>query len=162
MSASRGVPVVVWMCWLASGCTTHYAYDFQPADPGARLMSTTGERFVVDDATVTAELQVMDDAIEVALTNRTTSVLQVDWDHITISRGDQADHAITALHPATDLGWLQPGAKVTTRLVPFVLPRSGDEAARYHGRRLELVVPMIANHEPKTYRFHVIARVRAE
>lgn len=138
--------LLVWIVVAAgSGCATRYAYNFEHA--------------VVDDGMVTAEIQVWNGAIDMALTNRTHDVLQVDWSNITVDRGDDS---LTALHPATDLGWIQPGATAKAQLVPFVLPRTGDAAARYQGRRLELVVPTVANHEPKTYRIQVIAHVRPE
>jgi hypothetical protein len=135
------------------GCTTQYAYKFQVVDPGV----VSGTRDVVEDDTIKAELAVVDDAILLDLTNKTSDVLQVQWSQIAIDRGDGTT---TRLRPSVDLGWIQPGAKAAAQLVPFALPRTGVAAARYQGRRLELTVPVIARREATTYRFHFVANIR--
>jgi hypothetical protein len=140
------------------GCTTSYAYRFEVTNPGVQVATAPGERDRIEDDTVKAELAIVDDMILLDLTNKTTEVIQVEWAKIAIDRGDGTK---TKLHPSVDLGWIDPGAKVTAQLVPFALPHTGDLAAHYEGRHLELTVPLIARREPKTYRFDFITHVRS-
>ncbi len=141
------------------GCTpTTYAYKFQLTDRGAHLAATPAERDSLEDEVIKAELQIGDDGILLDLTNKTAEVLQVEWNKIAIDRGDGIK---TRLHPTVDLGWIDPGAKLTAQLVPFALPHTGSAAAGYEGRALELNVPVVALHEPKTYTFHLVAHVHA-
>jgi hypothetical protein len=134
-----------------AGCATHYRYQFQLADPG------NGETF--EDALVKAHLVVDGDAIRFELTNKTDETLQVEWNQIRLARGDGTT---TALHPATDLGWITAGASATTELVPLAFPHVGDAAAAYQNRTLELAVPVIVKREPHTYRFHFVVHVKPE
>jgi hypothetical protein len=134
-----------------AGCATHYRYEFELADPGH------AEAF--EDALVKAHLVVDGDAIRFELTNKTDEILQVEWNKIRLARGDGTT---TALHPATDLGWIAPGASATAELVPLAFPHVGDAAAAYQNRTLELAVPVIIERESSTYRFHFIVHVRAE
>ena len=126
-----------------TGCATPYAYHFE----------TSGN----DDAAVAAQVHVAEDSIELDLTNKTSDVVQVEWNKIVLDRGDGTT---TRLHPASDLGWIQPGTTAATQLVPVAFPHTGSPAAAYEGRQLELAVPMIVEREPKTYRFHVLVHVQ--
>ncbi len=143
-----------------AGCTpTTYAYKFELTNPGAHVAAAPGERDTVEDDSLKAELAVADDSILLDLTNKTAEVMQVDWSKIAIDRGDGTK---TKLRPTVDLGWIVPGGKATAQLVPFALPRTGGDAARYEGRKLELTVPVTALREPKTYSFHFTAHVRPQ
>lgn len=144
---------------VVAACTpTSYAYKFQLTEPGAHLAAAPGERDSLEDDTVRAEIQIADDAIVLELTNKTTEVLQVEWSKIAIDRGDGIK---TRLRPTIDLGWIDPGTKVSAQLAPFALPHTGTAAARYEGRRLELSVPVVALREPKIYRFHFLVHVHS-
>jgi hypothetical protein len=134
-----------------AGCATHYRYQFQLADPG------NADTF--EDALVKAHLVVDGDAIRFELTNKTDETLQVEWNRVRLDRGDGTT---TALHPATDLGWITAGATATTELVPLAFPHVGDAAAAYQNRTLELAVPVIIKREPSTYRFHFTVHVQPE
>jgi hypothetical protein len=129
----------------ATGCATPYAYHFETSDRGDH-----------GDA-IAAQLHVADDAIELDVTNHTSDVVQVEWNKIVLDRGDGTT---TRLHPASDLGWIQPGTTAAAQLVPVAFPHTGSPAAAYEGRHLELAVPMIVQREPKTYRFHVVVHVQ--
>ena len=135
------------------GCATPYAYSFHLQNQGARPVAKPNQREVLDDADVRAEIFVDPTgarAVLLDLTNKTDQVLQVEWAQITMKRSDGSS---TSLRPDVDLGWILPGATVSTRLVPFALPLSGDQAASYQGSRFELVVPMIVRRESKLYRY---------
>jgi hypothetical protein len=143
---------------VAACSPTTYAYKFQLAEPGAHVAVVPGERDSLEDDTVKAEIQIADDRILLDLTNKTTEVLQVEWGKIALDRGDGVK---TTLRPEVDLGWIDPGGTLAAQLVPFALPHTGTDAARYEGRRLELTVPVVAMREAKTYRFHFVAHVHS-
>jgi hypothetical protein len=142
---------------VSTGCASHYAYRFQLSDPGARLASAPGRGDVLEDPDVTAEVQMAEGAVVLSLTNKSGDVIEVDWKKIVLDRGDGTS---SKPRPEVDLGWIQPGAQVTARLVPFVVPRSGDHAAAYAERRLELDMPLVVHNEPKTLKLHFIAHVQ--
>jgi hypothetical protein len=135
-----------------AGCATPYAYHFQLAESPA-----PGDTF--EDAVVKARLRVEGDAIELDLTNKTDEVMQVAWSKVKLDRGDGTT---TALHAAKDLGWITPGASARADLVPVAFPHEGDAALAYQNRNIELSVPVIANREPSTYRFHFVVSVKPE
>jgi hypothetical protein len=128
-----------------AGCASHYAYTFDV--PPLRDADVTAE-LVVDPAV---------DAIALALTNRTEQVLQVGWADISVAGAN--GHALP-LRPDSDLGWILPGATVSARLFPLALPRDGDAAAAYEGRRLELTVPVIVRRETRQLHYSLTAHVR--
>ena len=133
---------------LTPGCATVYAYQFEPID-GHSTASTSPES-TIEDADVRGAVQITQGGITFDLTNKGIEIIQVDWKHVALARGDGSQ---TSLRPEADLGWLQPGGHLSGRLVPFVVPLSGPHAAAYAGRRVELDVPLIVHHETKVYRF---------
>lgn len=142
------------------GCATPYAYSFHLENQGARPAQQPSTREAIEDADVGAELLVDPTGrrtILLDLTNKTDQVLQVEWTQITMKR---SNGNATSLHPQTDLGWIRPGATVSTRLVPFALPPTGDEAAGYQGNHFELVVPMMVRRESRLYRYAFVVDVR--
>jgi hypothetical protein len=145
---------------LASACATHYAYTFHDADPGAQLATAPNQPDQVADADLAAELVVDADAgaLSLALTNKTDQVLQVDWANIALTA---PDGTVATLRPDADLGWLQPSARTTARLVPFALPRTGSAAAANDNQTFRIAVPAIVRREPKLYRYNLVAHVRA-
>ncbi len=142
------------------GCATPYAYTFHLENQGARAAEKPHGGEAIEDADVRAEI-LLDPtsarAILFDLTNKSDQVLQVEWAHITMRR---SDGTATSLRPQEDLGWILPGATTSTRLVPFVLPRTGGEAASYQGNHFELVVPMIVHRESREYRYSFAVTVR--
>lgn len=137
-----------------------YAYAFRLDNQGARHAAAPNEREVLDDADVRAEIAVDPvgaRAVLLDLTNKTDQVLQVEWAQITMRRSDGSS---TSLRPQLDLGWIQPGATMSARLIPFALPPSGSQAASYQGNHFELAVPMIVRREPKLYRYSFAVTVR--
>ena len=142
------------------GCSVPYEYTFHLENQGARPAAKPSDREVLDDADVRAEIAVDPSgarAILLDLTNKTDQVLQVEWAQITMRRSDGSS---TSPRPQLDLGWIQPGATVSARLVPFALPPSGSQVASYQGSRFELTVPMIVRREPKLYRYSFSVTVR--
>jgi hypothetical protein len=138
------------------GCATPYAYHFQLAE-APQISDGAGDTF--EDAVVKARLRVDGDAIKLDLTNKTAEVMQVEWSKIKLDRGDGTT---TALHAASDLGWITPGSSAQADLVPVAFPHTGDAALAYQHRKIELAVPVIANREPSTYRFHFVVSVQPE
>ena len=141
--------ILVGLAVLA-GCASSYAYRFDWTDPAPNGTFADG----AIEATVALG---SDGAIALDLANKTDDLVQVEWNKVAIDRGDGT---VTTLRPNVDAGWIAPGARVQVQLVPFVLPHSGDAAARYEQRKLELVVPAIVKREPRTYRFHFTAHVK--
>jgi hypothetical protein len=141
-------------------CATTYSYRFEPgvasglAGPGPR----GGDQAVaaIDDPAFDAEVSIEDGSLSLRVTNKADEVMQVAWSKVTLDRGDATT---TSLHPDTDLGWVAPGTTVAARLVPFVLPRSGDPAARYEERVLALKVPVTVRREPRVLQFTLTAHV---
>jgi hypothetical protein len=144
---------------LLLGCATPYEYSFRPASPAAAAGFRPGERAVIEDADLRAEilLDPTTQAILLELTNKTDQVLQVGWTRITMTC---SDGSTTTPRPEVDLGWIPPGATQPARLVSFVLPRAGDRAAAYQGKRFELAVPVVVRRETRTYRYSFTADAR--
>jgi hypothetical protein len=141
------------------GCASRYDYTFHLTDPGVHPAGAPGEREMLEDADVKAEILVDGEAEAVLLdvTNKTDQVLQVEWAEISFTR---PDGTWTTLRPDVDLGWLQPGAMLAARLFPLGLPHSGSAAAANQGRRFQLNVPVIVRREAKAYHFTLTAHVR--
>ncbi len=144
-----------------AGCASHYGYTFHVTDPGARAGAPGGPE-TLEDADVKADVLVdpKAEAIVLTLTNKTDQILAVEWNDIRLTRTDGRVSAVTTLRPDTDLGWIQPGANLVARLLPLALPRSGDAAAAYEGRRFDLQVPLIVRRETKLYHYSLVAHVR--
>lgn len=144
---------------LGSGCAVaNYAYSFDLTNPGAHNLQKPGERDTLDDADVHSEILVdatSFQAVLLDLTNKTDAPLQVAWDQISIIG---PDHAQNPLRPDGALGAVEPGAKVTARLVPFSLPAQGDAAKAYDNTDFELVVPMTVRGTPTEKRYQLHAR----
>ncbi|HWE26864.1 MAG TPA: hypothetical protein VHB97_02630 [Polyangia bacterium] len=144
---------------LAGGCAVgNYAYSFDLTNPGAHNLQKPGERDTLDDADVRAEILVdatSFQAVLLDLTNKTEVPLQVAWDQISIVGPDRAQNP---LRPDAPLGAVEPGAKVTARLVPFSLPAQGAAAKAYDNTDFELVVPMTVRGAPTEKRYLLHAR----
>jgi hypothetical protein len=144
----------------AAGCAAPYAYSFQLESPDAHPAAKLGEKQVLEDADVKACFLIDPTgarAIYLDLTNKTDQVVQVEWAKIAMTRSDES---FTTPRPEVDLGWIAPGATLSTRLVPFALPPSGGQAASYQGQRFVLAVPMIVRRESKIYRYSFAVSVR--
>jgi hypothetical protein len=148
------------LLFLVGGCApATYAYDFDMTDPGAKNLTKPGERDTMEDADVKTEL-LLDptsfQAIALDLTNKTDSDLVVVWDQVTITGPEGSQ---TPIHPDGAVGAIQPGARLTTRLVPFQLPAQGQLAAAYDNTKFELVLPMSVRGQPREYRYKLVAHV---
>jgi hypothetical protein len=137
-----------------------YVYNFDILDPGAKNLQKPGERDVMEDADLKAEL-LLDptsfQAIAFDVTNKTEVDLVINWDQVSILAPDGSQ---TPIHPDASVGAVQPTAKVAVRLVPFTLPATGKLAAAYDNTKFELVVPMVVRGQPKEYRYHLIAHTK--
>jgi hypothetical protein len=152
--------------WLTLGalsvfasCAPSYAYTFHLENRDVRASSKPDGQEGLEDADLRVEILVDPTAaraIYLTLTNKTDQVLQVEWTNITMSGPGKGE---VTLRPEMDLGWVLPGATVHTRLVPFALPPSGNQAAEYQGRRFELVLPVIVRREPRAYHYAFVATV---
>ncbi len=140
-----------------AGCATTYAYRFEPTGGAAHGDDGSGSNSY-ESADLKATARLTDGVVVFALTNKTDDVVQVRWNQITLDRGDGS---VSAPRPEVDLGWVAAGATMTARLVPFVLPRSGDAAAAYGERRLVLTVPLVVRHEATVVSFQFLAHVKA-
>jgi hypothetical protein len=142
-----------------SGCgPTNYAYSFDLTDPGARNIQRPGQRDSIEDADVRAEILVDPtsfQAILLDITNKTDQLLSVNWNGVSVIGPDGSQ---TPLHPDSAAPTVEPGARLVSRLVPFVLPAQGPAAAAYNNATFELVVPMLVRGTPREYRYHLRAQ----
>ena len=152
--------IAIMLMLAAAGCAdATYAYSFDLTDPGARNLTKPGERDVLEDADIKSEILVDPtsfQAVLLDLTNKTDSPLQVARDQISMIA---PDHTQTPIKPDTGLGAVEPGARLTARLVPFALPAVGAPAKAYDDTDFELVVPMVVRGAPREVRYHMHARV---
>jgi hypothetical protein len=147
----RRLAVVILIA--STACATPYAYSFRLVDDGAQAMATPAGQEVVEDSDIRAELLIDPTgqrAILLNVTNKTEQILQIQWANVTATRSDGLK---TTLRPDVDLGWIKPGEKQVARLIPFVLPPSGDAALTLEGQRVALELPMIVRRELKRYRY---------
>jgi len=144
---------------LGAGCApASYAYSFDLTDPGARNLTKPGERDTLEDADVKSELLVDPtsfQAILLDLTNKTEVPLQVQWSQISMIGPDKSQ---VPVHPDTTIGAVEPGARITARLIPFSLPSVGDAAKAYDNTDFELVVPLVIRGAAREARYHLHAR----
>ena len=153
-------PLALAVLLASVGCAAPRAYAFHLENAGARPATKPNQREVLDDADVRAEILVDPTsarAILLDLTNKTDQVLQVEWANITMKRSDGTS---TSPRPQEDLGWILPGATLSTRLIPFALPLTGGDADGYQGNHFELEVPMIVRREQRLYRYSFAVHVR--
>jgi hypothetical protein len=141
---------------LLSGCApATYLYSFDLTDPGATNFADFRRPDVEEDADVKAEIRIDPTefkAIAYDVTNKTDTALQVMWDQISIVSPDGVQRAV---RPQAPLGAIEPGAKVTTVLVPFELPSVGPAAKAFDGTSFEMAVPMLVRGQPHEYRYHL-------
>src|SRR5437016_1803415 len=119
----------LWPLPLLVGCASGtYTFSFDVTDPGAIMFDVT---------------------------NKTDVPLVVQWGAISIINPDRTQ---LPLHPDQGLGAIEPGAKLSSRLVAFVLPSEGAAAKAYDNTDFELVVPVIVRGIPRELRYHMHAR----
>ena len=140
------------------GCApANYAYSFDLTNPGAHNLQKPGERDVLEDSDVRAEILVDPTSFQAVLLdvmNKTDQPLVVGWDQISMI---MPDHTQNPIRPDAPLGNVEPAAKVTARLVPFQLPSVGDAAKAYDNSAFELVVPMTIRGAPTERRYQMRA-----
>jgi hypothetical protein len=134
---------------LLGGCAAPVHYLFAPESPFQDPDFTAEAAFDPTGA----------GAVALSLTNRTDQPLQIDWAQVTLT-----PEGAPALHPRPerDLGWLAPGAHLETKLVPFTLPRAGDDTHRWEGRRFTLDLPATVRREARHFALTFTAHVTAE
>jgi|GEM_PF-1978596 len=143
-----------------TSCATPYAYRFDQIKAGAADGVAAPGCQMPPDADVRTELRLDptgEHAIFITVANQTDQTLQVEWKDLTLTR---ADGLAVTLRPDADLGWIEPGQKQSARLIPFVLPPSGDAAHALDGQRFQLGIPMIVRRERKTYCYDFLAHVQ--
>ena len=151
----KALSILVFLGGCAAGT---YTYSFDLTDPGARNVQKPGQHDVLEDNDLKAEILVDPtsfQAIMLDLTNKTDAPLMVQWDAISIINPDRTQ---LPLHADQGLGAVEPGAKISSRLVQFMLPSEGAAAKAYDNTDFELVVPVIVRGNPKELRYHMHAR----
>jgi hypothetical protein len=128
-----------------AACSHQYDYAFHTTAPS-------------EDADLRAEVHVdtAHQTVELAVTNKTDQVLQVEWARIALVR---ADGRGIVLHPDVDLGWIPPGATQPARLVPLAVPTRDKAALADDGKRFALRVPMIVRRERRIFDIALVAQV---
>jgi hypothetical protein len=146
---------------IAAGCApTNYYYSFDLTNPGAQNLSKPGERDTLEDSNVKAEILVDPTtfrAIALDLKNKTNQVMEVQWTQIKMIAPDGSSLPV---QPDAALGVVLRGYKVSSRLVPYSLPASGDAAAAYDNMHFELDVPLVILGQPKLYQFQMIVHMQ--
>jgi hypothetical protein len=146
MSLSLSLAVVL-LVFVAS-CVARQVYNFTLTHAEARRSASGVD--AVEDSLIRFELALREQQIELGLTNKTTTNLQVSWSEITL---ELSDGSSTRLRNDRDLGWVAPGDTVVTHLMPLALPADpGDQVG------LTLQVPVTVNYERVLYRFPFVAR----
>jgi hypothetical protein len=140
------------------GCApARYFYNFDITDPGAKNLTKQGERDVLEDPDLRAELLVDPtsfQAILLIITNTTPEPLVVQWQRISIIGPDRVARW---LQPDVRLGRVEPYTKARARLIPFELPEVGNAAASFDNQTFELVVPLEVKGQPRDLRVHLLA-----
>ncbi|MDP1828081.1 MAG: hypothetical protein Q8L48_32700 [Archangium sp.] len=134
-----------------------YFYNFDITDPGAKNQTRPGERDVLDDPDLKAELLADPtnfQAILLIITNTTAEPMTVNWHQVTVIGPDRVARP---LRPDSRVGAVEPYTKVRARLIPFELPDVGNAAASYDQQPFELVVPLVVRGQPRDFRIHLLA-----
>jgi hypothetical protein len=134
-----------------------YFYNFDVTDPGAKNLTKPGERDVIEDPDLRAELLVDPtsfQAILLMITNTTAEPMVVHWHRISVIGPDRVSRP---LQPDVRVGRIEPYTKVRARLIPFELPDVGSAAASFDNQPFELVVPLEVRGQPRDFRIHLLA-----
>ena len=143
---------------VASGCApAKYYYNFDVTDPGAKNLTKPGERDVLEDPDLRAEILVDPtsfQAILLIITNLTPEPMMVQWHQIAVIGPDRIARP---LRPDVGAGRIEPYTKQRVRLIPFELPDVGNAAAGYDQQPFELVVPLQVKGQFRDFRVHLLA-----
>lgn len=143
---------------VASGCTpSKYYYNFDVTDPGAKNLTKPGERDVLEDPDLRAEILVDPtsfQAILLIITNLTAEPMMVQWNEISVIGPDRVARP---LRPDVGVGRIEPYTKQRVRLIPFELPDVGTAASGYDQQPFELVVPLEVKGQYRDFRVHLLA-----
>jgi len=145
---------------LSACAPTNYYYSFDLSDPGAHNLTKPGQCDTWEDGDVKAEILVDPttfQAVAFDVTNKSDRTLEVQWASIVMLAPDGTQ---MPLRPDQQLGFIDPGQKTASRLIPFSLPPSGGAAAAYDGTKFELDVPMVVRGAPKLYQFHMLVHMQ--
>ncbi len=146
---------LVLLSVLAGCAPATYLYSFDLTDPGATNYKDFRRPDSLEDADVKAEIRLDPTefkAIALDVTNKTEVPLQVQWSTVAVIAPDRSQRSVA---PAQQIGEVEPGAKVTSLLVPFELPAVGPEAKAYDNTDFMVVVPMVVRGQPREYRYHL-------
>lgn len=149
------------VAFFTMGCApSNYLYSFDITDPGAVNYPDARRPDVEEDADVKAEIRLDPTefrAIAFDVTNKTDVPLQIVWDQISVVAPDSQQRPV---RPQGALGAVEPGAKLSSVLMPFELPSQGGAAKSFDGTSWDLVVPMFVRGNPHEYHFHLRATVK--
>lgn len=157
MYAGMRMLLATLMLAIAGCAPVNYFYNFDITDVGAKNLTKPGERDVLEDPDVKAELLVDPtsfQAILLILTNRTPEPITVSWHQITVIGPDRVART---LRPDEPVGRIDPYTKARARLIPFELPDVGGAAAAFDNQAFELVVPLVARGKTRDLRIHLLA-----
>jgi hypothetical protein len=150
--------LLVVLLLAASGCVPpKYYYNFDVTDPGAKNLTRPGERDVLENPDLKAEILVDPTSFQsilLIITNTTSEPLSVEWHQIAVIGPDRVERP---LRPDVGVGRIEPFTKARARLIPFELPDMGNAAASFDGQAFELVVPLVVRGQPKDFRIHLLA-----
>lgn len=145
----------------AAGCApANYLYGFDLTDPGARNFADFRRPDALEDPDVIVELRLDPTefkAVALDITNKTDAPLAIAWDQISIIGPDRSQ---VILRPTAPQPAIEPGARVSTQLLPFELPAQGPAAKAYDGTTFELVIPLVARGVARENRYHLRARLQ--
>lgn len=158
----------------SAGCVpSKYFYNFDITDPGAKNLTKPGERDVLEDADLRAELLADPtnfQAILLIITNTTSEPLVVHWNRVTVIGPDRVARSLRSdvgrsesgrggdpMRSDTGSRNIEPYTKTRTRLIPFELPEVGDAAAAFDKQNFELVVPIEVRGQQRDFRIHLMA-----
>ena len=143
---------------VASGCApSKYYYNFDVTDPGAKNLTKPGERDVLEDPDLRAEILVDPTSFQsilVIITNLTPEPMMLQWQGIAVIGPDRVARS---LRPDVRVDRIEPYTKERLRLIPFELPDVGNAAAGYDQQAFELVVPLQVRGQPRDFRVHLLA-----
>jgi len=143
---------------VSAGCApAKYYYNFDVTDPGAKNLTKPGERDVLEDPDLRAEVLVDPTSFQsilLIITNLTPEPMTVQWHQIAVIGPDRIARP---LRPDVGIGRIEPYTKARARLIPFELPDVGNAAEGYDKQPFELVVPLQVRGQPRDFRVHLLA-----
>jgi hypothetical protein len=154
--------ILAGVCLLYACANTHYLYDFDLTDSGARNYKDSRRPDILEDGDLKAEVRVDPaefKAVAYDLTNKTDQPIYVNWQGIFIIG---PDHNQISLRSSVAPAEIEPGARVSTVLGPFTLPDIGSAARFYDESDFDFMVPMTVRGQPREAHYHLHAKLKWE